>query len=524
MQSLPKNLLFSNIICTFARQNEPNRGEKTMNFEEMIAMRNARKTNKVLMPYGYFYKRQIDERYTNFVEFHDELAENIFFTNGVKKECEFVSTFEHKAQLHFTSNEGDEGVYAIAVEVGNYLTLGQLLNDDPSIVVRNEFIHSVLNELMDITISLNDEDVYHVCFAPSNVLVRKTDNAVRLLCHGSFYSKVEQDVLWDGVEEYVAPEVMSGGTIDGRSEVYSMGKFIAYLYESSGMPFELKKIVQKATATNPEDRFESVYALRNTINKVTTMKRTTITAVAAIAIAAAVVGLFFYLLPSPEVIEYVKPVEDVVPDEMVEEDMDALIGIGADADSATIAAVVEMQKQKKDSLGMSEGKLREYNSKAEAIFRKQFTKAADEIISKVYTPSNMNGDVNAFAAKSKRMTEELAKKQEELMKAAAINGSHAQRIASEIIEQITEKKKEVLDKDYMGLKNVPQEKSATTKSAYSSSSSESTTPKTTTTTTPTTSSSSDKKSNKDIYSKHRDKYGIDPYDPVDPENHQLRKK
>ena len=494
-----------------------------MNFEEMIEARNARKTNKVLMPFGYFYKRQIEGKFSNFVEFHDELADNIFFANCVKKECEFVATFDHKAQLHFTPNEGEDGIYAIAVEVGNYLTLGQLLNDDPSVVARNEFTSKVLKELMDLTVSLNEQDVYHVCFAPSNILVRKNDNAIRLLCHGSFYSKVDQDVLWDGVEEYVAPEVMSGGTIDGRSEVYSLGKFIAYLYESSGLPLELKKIIEKATATNPEDRFDSVSALRDMINKVTAMKRTTITAIAAIAIAAAVVGLFFYLLPSPDPIEYVKPVEDVVPDEMVEEDLDALLGIGADADSATIADIVELQKQKKDSLGMSEGKLREYNSKAEAIFRKQFTKVADEIISKVYTPSNMNGDVNAFAAKSKRMTEELAKKQAELTKAAAINGSHAQRIASEIIEQITDKKKEALDKDYMGLRTVPQDKQTTTKSTYSSSS-EATTPTTTTTTTSTTSTSSETKSNKDIYSKHRDKYGVDPYDPVDPENYQYRKK
>lgn len=495
-----------------------------MNFEEMIEARNAQKTTKVRMPYGFFYKRQIEGKYSNFVEFHDELVDNIFFTNSVKHECEFLAGFKHKAQLHFTPNEGDDGIYAIAIEVGNYLTLGQLLNDDPSVVARNEFLKKVLKEILDITVSLNDENVYHVCFAPSNILVRKTDNAVRLLCHGSFYSKVDQDVLYEGVEDFVAPEVFNGSEINSRTDVYSLGKFIAYLYESSGLPIELKKIIEKATAVNPDDRFDSVATLRATIEKVTAMKRTTITAVSAIAIAAAVVGLFFYLLPSPEVIEYVKPVKDVVPDEMVEEDMDALIGIGADADSATIAAIVELQKQKKDSLGMSESKLRQYNSKAEAIFRKQFTKAADEIISKVYTPSNMNGDVNDFAAKSKRMTEELAKKQDELMKAAAINSSHAQRIASEIIEQITEKKKDILDKDYMGLKNVPQDKKTTTQYDYSSSS-ESTLPTTTTTTkTTSTSNSSQPRSNQDIYKKYRDKYGVDPGDPVDPDNYKLRKK
>ena len=517
-----------------------------MNFEEMIEARNAQKTTKVRMPYGFFYKRQIEGKYSNFVEFHDELVDNIFFTNSVKHECEFLAGFKHKAQLHFTPNEGDDGIYAIAFEVGNYLTLGQLLNDDPSVVARNEFLKKVLKEILDITVSLNDENVYHVCFAPSNILVRKTDNAVRLLCHGSFYSKVEpmqtsgglvdakivvavgrgmrSRASVEGVEDFVAPEVFNGSEINSRTDVYSLGKFIAYLYESSGLPIELKKIIEKATAVNPDDRFDSVATLRATIEKVTTMKRTTITAVSAIAIAAAVVGLFFYLLPSPEVIEYVKPVKDVVPDEMVEEDMDALIGIGADADSATIAAIVELQKQKKDSLGMSESKLRQYNSKAEAIFRKQFTKAADEIISKVYTPSNMNGDVNDFAAKSKRMTEELAKKQDELMKAAAINSSHAQRIASEIIEQITEKKKDILDKDYMGLKNVPQDKKTTTQYDYSSSS-ESTLPTTTTTTTKTsTSNSSQPRSNQDTYKKYRDKYGVDPGDPVDPDNYKLRKK
>ena len=193
-----------------------------MNFEEMIEARNAQKTTKVRMPYGFFYKRQIEGKYSNFVEFHDELVDNIFFTNSVKHECEFLAGFKHKAQLHFTPNEGDDGIYAIAIEVGNYLTLGQLLNDDPSVVARNEFLKKVLKEILDITVSLNDENVYHVCFAPSNILVRKTDNAVRLLCHGSFYSKVDQDVLYEGVEDFVAPEVFNGSEINSRTDVYSL--------------------------------------------------------------------------------------------------------------------------------------------------------------------------------------------------------------------------------------------------------------------------------------------------------------
>ena len=436
-----------------------------MNFEEMIETREARKTTKVRLPYGYFYKRQIEGKFSNFVEFHDELADNILFSQCVKSEYEALGKIDQRAQLHFAPNEGDDGIYAIAVEVGNYITVEQLLNDDPSIVARGEFIKQTLRELMEFTSYLNDQGIYHVCFAPSNVLLRKNDQAVRLLNHGSFYQNVDQDVLYEGVEEYVAPEVFKGGPIDSRTDVYSLGKFIAYLYDSSGLPIELKKVVEKATAQDPDKRFDSVESMQKTINNLTNARRTGLMAVVAIAIAAAIVGLFFYLLPSPEVIEYVKPVEEPVPDEMMDEDMDALLGIGADADSATIAHIVELQKHKRDSMGVSPAKMREYNAKAEAIFRKQFSKAADAIISDVYNDNAMNSSEQNFNAKSKIMTEKLGKLQQDLLKTTTLSQDRASGIASQIIEQLTEKKKASMEKDYYGVKKQKDEQESEAKKA-----------------------------------------------------------
>ena len=51
------------------------------------------------------------------------------------------------------------------------------------------------------------------------------------------------------------------------------------------------------------------------------------------------------------------------------------------------------------------------------------------------------------------MTEKLAKKQAELMKSTTLSADRANGIASKIIEQLTEKKKAQMDKDYMGIKN-----------------------------------------------------------------------
>ena len=429
-----------------------------MNFEEMLEQREVKKTSKIRMPYGYFYKRLTGGKYSNFVQFHDELTEDIFFGHCVKAECEAVASIDHKAQLHFSTNGEDDGVFAIAVEVGNYQTLEQLLNENPAIVARNEFMASTLKSLFDITSTLNAENIYHVCYAPSNILMRKNDNSVRLLCHGSFYKKVDVDLLYEGVEDYIAPEVFDRGVIDSRTDVYSLGKLISYLYHSSGMPFELKPIVAKATDVDPEKRYVSVADLEAAINKAHMLKRTGLLAAAALAIALTIVGLFFYMLPSPDVMEYVKPVDEPVPDEMIEEDMDALLGIGADTDSATIAQIVQQQQNVKDSIGISEGKMREYKAKAEEIFRKQFTKAAESIISKVYNKDQMNSSEKDFTTNAQKMTEELVFKKDELMKSTAISADRAEAIADKIIEQLTEKKKAEMDKDYYGIKNLKNKK------------------------------------------------------------------
>ena len=58
-----------------------------MNFEELLETRDARQTMKVRLPYGYFYKRLIDGKYSNFVEFHDDLADYVTFANSVRTEA-----------------------------------------------------------------------------------------------------------------------------------------------------------------------------------------------------------------------------------------------------------------------------------------------------------------------------------------------------------------------------------------------------------------------------------------------------
>ena len=428
-----------------------------MNFEELLETRDARKTTKVRLPFGYFLKRSIDGKYSNFVEFHDELADHVAFSKCVRTEAGDMDKVNNKHQLHFVPNEGDDGVYAIAVEVGNFISFEQLLNDDPAIIARENMVDNTLRELEEITTLLNNQGVFHVCFAPSNVLVRKSDLSVRLLCHGSYYTKIGMNSLYDGLEDYVAPEVLAGGEITARAEVYSFAKFILWLYQSAGLPLEWRHIIARATSEDPERRYASVSDFYHTLIKYKNMRRSAMVGIAAIAIALAIVGGYFYMLPQPEDVEYVKAVEEPIPDELFDENNE-LYGLGADADSATIANIVAKQKRMKDSLSIDEKEMREYQAKAEQIFRKQFTKEADRILSKVYNKEKMSLNETDFMARSHSMTEELAKAEAELAKSSNLGNERSQRIASEIIDQLTTKKMEALDKDYLGIKKNKTEK------------------------------------------------------------------
>ena len=311
-----------------------------MNYEELLETRDVRKTTKVRLPYGYFYKRLIDGKYSNFVEFHDEVADAITFNNSVMAEHEALAEIRLKQQLHYTPNEGDDGIYAIAVEVGNYVTIEQLLNENPSMVAKGDYVTSTLRDLFEVTVELHSHNIFHVCYAPSNILVRKSDGSVRLLCHGSFYEKIGPDILYEDLEGFIAPEVLAGGSADARSDVYSLGRFIAWIYQSSGLPIELRHIVEKATAEAPDNRYQTADAMWQAINKARTIRKTGVIGASALAIALCLVGFYFYLLPSTEPVEFVKPVKEPIPDDLFEDNMSEYLGIGDDLRCNSLRTVI----------------------------------------------------------------------------------------------------------------------------------------------------------------------------------------
>ena len=399
-----------------------------MNFEELLIAKAGGKLNQSHMPIGEFFRAKMDNKYQSRVDIHDSLIANITFSEALKRECEENNTIGDKHQLHFTPvMQNDEIVSLAIVEPGQYMSFAEMLSETPAVVANHNFLEIVLEGLVSITALLHKRGIRHVCFSPRTVFVRKGDYSPMLLSHGSYYLSMSNLEEFYGEDaQYVAPEVLQHGTIDDRCDVYSIGKFIQSLGAVSDMPIEYRRAMKKAVSESPEDRYNTPEELLNAVRKQHNFIRSAIIVSISCIIALVCVGLYFDMFPETNPVEFVKPVPRQPTDDLLDDGFDpAELGVTNSGDSLIYDQASE----------------RDYQAKAEEIFRKTYTQEAERILSKIYNKEYMSNAEKKFTAESESTIDELMKKQAELGSDAGLTPERSQLIATEIIDRITEQKK-----------------------------------------------------------------------------------
>ena len=410
-----------------------------MNYEELLESRNGSAMKKEQMPFGSFYKKMQDKKYANVIDLRGELLNSLVFSEALVAESQAVASLNNNHQIHFSVNADSAGIYGITLEPGNYHTYERLIDENPAIVAGKGFIDNTVKQLLEFTEYLHEHGIHHVCYAPNNLFARKGDNSMMMLFHGSAYENIrDKKMLYVGVEQYVAPEVLDGYAADDRSDIYSLGRFLEYLYRDSGLPYELKGVLKKATEEDPDKRYQTIAEMRSAMKQRASTRTFIFTLVGALLATLLIVGLFFSLVPEQEDIEYVAPVEEKQTDDLLDDGFDPTTELGATPDT---------------TVKVDDKKMKEYEAKAEQIFRKQFTREAERILSKVYSSDKMNADENVFRSLSSSANQELMRKQGELVGQSGLSNSKGQRIAGEIIEQVTNRLKAKVGSNSKGIQH-----------------------------------------------------------------------
>ncbi|MCR4603598.1 MAG: hypothetical protein K5683_08745 [Prevotella sp.] len=409
-----------------------------MNYEEMLNAQGNNPLNHEEIPLGEFYRKQVDQKYRNVVELKSDLTENLVFCEALRRDQQLSRQLDDPHQLKYELWEDSGGIYELELQAGSYQTLSKLLADNPAVVADRGFIEQIVTGLMELTEKLHERGIFHLCYDPKTVFVRKSDNAPMLLCHGSLFSSMRNlRLLFEDCESSVAPEVLSDGQMDERSDVFALGKLIERLYESGDMPYEYKGVVKKATSDDPEKRYSSVVAMRKSLTEKRSMKRSVWMLIGAVAVVGLLVFLYFDLTPESSNVEFVdgngvqKRVDpfSVDYDEPFENDQEEYIDpeIALYLDSIQPMSEEEV-KRISDSLNVA--------SSQEKIFRRRFEQHANSKLSTLYSSSNMGSSEADFVSRSQGVMSELMDYAAKLSEETGLPREACDVLASQVISRI----------------------------------------------------------------------------------------
>lgn len=410
-----------------------------MNFEEILDARDSGGAHLEKLPIGQLYKKQIEKKYCYVLSVNPALLAEPGFRKGLEADYQKNQYSRIKQQLHYTIAEDSDGSVLLELEPGSYQSFSKLLETNPAIVAKSGFVDNVISNLLEGVEQLHAQSVYHLCFAPQNLLIRKGDEMPMMLLHGSSFGKLGgMKEAFAGMENYLAPEVQAGEEASVRSDIYSIGRFILRLFEQGDAPFEYKRVIKKALCDQPEKRYASIAELRSDLQKMRSLKNSFIGFLAALAIVLFSLWMYVELMPEGEDVEFVEAAPKEVEHDVFDESFSPVDSIEMEilGDSSGVLDTITVEERQAMEL---------YLKKSEEIFRKQFYKEADRILSKIYSNEHMNASEKKFLTTNNAMRDELLKVQNAMAEQAGISDDVAGRISTEIIDRIVLEKQKQLE-------------------------------------------------------------------------------
>ena len=181
----------------------------------------------------------------------------ILYESLLRKEFEIGFSLTHPgicASYAFTQLDGLGP--AIELEWVEGVNLRAWMRGNPSRRERE----AVLDELLDALAYMHRKQVVHRDLKPENIMITDRGSHVKVIDFG--FSDSDAHAVNKGpagTRAYAAPELLAGGPVDQRSDIWSVGKIMEELLPRQG------RIIRRCTDPVPEKRYASVPALQKAI-------------------------------------------------------------------------------------------------------------------------------------------------------------------------------------------------------------------------------------------------------------------
>jgi len=139
------------------------------------------------------------------------------------------------------------------------MTLADFMATHPNQSIRLR----ILDQLLDALQYMHEQQIVHRDLKPTNILITHNGNNLKLIDFGLADSDDSAGYKQPaGTLSYIAPEQLRGEELDARSDIYSVGKIMQWMF-----PTYLLRVARACVRHNPEDRCPNVAALRLAIQR-----------------------------------------------------------------------------------------------------------------------------------------------------------------------------------------------------------------------------------------------------------------
>ena len=148
---------------------------------------------------------------------------------------------------------------SIVLEYVDGRTLDEFLKENPSQEVRKQ----VMKELLFAMDYFHRKQVVHQDLKPTNILITNDGNHVKIIDFG-FSDSRRFAILKEPAytQSYAAPEQLSGGEVDNRTDIYAFGLILKQLF-----PSRYDRVVRKCLQPLKEKRFQSADAVMQAVGE-----------------------------------------------------------------------------------------------------------------------------------------------------------------------------------------------------------------------------------------------------------------
>lgn len=190
-----------------------------------------------------------------------EYQQDPVYQGMLEKEYDLMMQLNHPNIVRIYSKEEDSvACVCMVMEFVDGRTLGDFLEENPPQNVRE----SVARQLLEAIGYCHGKQIIHRDLKPSNILVTYNGNSVKLIDFGlsdsDRYAVLKEPAY---TKAYAAPEQLSGGEVDNRTDLYAFGLILKQLF-----PNRYRRVVRKCLQPKKENRYSSAEEMMRAMDSV----------------------------------------------------------------------------------------------------------------------------------------------------------------------------------------------------------------------------------------------------------------